>query len=111
MSAFTFAEENLHDFRHVNLQEHVRVAKNRSEGSKNHRFSDGIIGEVFLAEGRYSEIPLDHEGTIETTEDTEEHKEDQLKKVPTTVIFNLEHDQLSSSERVYGLFQVSNVPV
>lgn len=108
MSTLAFAEQNLHHLRHVDLQEHIRIAQERSKASKDNRLDDGVLGQIFLPERCDPKIPFDHECAVQSTKNTKTNKEDELKKVPRAVILHLEHDQLPRSERVQRLASVSD---
>ena len=98
----TLREENLHAFCHVDPQESVGVSNNGSTSCQQGRFEDSIILQVLLSEGLNPQIPLDHKGTIKSSENTKQDIKQQLKEVPVVLILDLEHDQLASSEGIHS---------
>ena len=47
-------------------------------------------------------MSFDHDRTIESAEDAEDHIEHDLEEVPVSIVFNGKHDQLASPKRVHG---------
>lgn len=103
MGSFTFSEENLHALGHIDPQEHIWVTNNGSDKSQNRCFPDWVLREILLTEGLDAQVPFDYKRTVEPTKNTKDDVKDDFKEVPVTVILDLEHDQLTGSERIHCL--------
>jgi hypothetical protein len=112
MSVSALLEQNLHAFRHVNPEEHVGVADNCREHRQGDCFCDGVVREKLLPEDLHLEVPLDDEGAVKAAENSNDDIEQNLKKVPATIVFDLEHDKLAGSKRIHCLssYQYNDLP-
>lgn len=54
-------------------------------------------------EGSHLEIVFDHEGTVKSSEETDQDEEANLEEMPIAIIWHLEQDQLSGTKRIHGL--------
>ncbi|KAI6759707.1 hypothetical protein HG530_010387 [Fusarium avenaceum] len=91
-----------HDDNHGYGNVHDTTQRSGSSNCQQSRLEDSILLQVLLAECLDSQVPLDHKGSVETSKDTNQDIEQQLKEVPVILILNLEHDQLARSERVHS---------
>jgi hypothetical protein len=103
MTPLALQKQNLHTFRHINAQKLVRVAKDSRSRSEYSGFKDRILTEIALSESLHPKIPLNDEGAIQTTEDSEDDVEEDFEEMPLAVVAHGEHDELSCTEGVHGL--------
>jgi hypothetical protein len=103
MSVSALLEQNLHAFRHVNPEEHVGVADDRREHRQGDCFCNGVVRKKLLPEDLHLEVPLYDKGAVKAAENSNDDIEQNLKKVPAAIVFDLEHDKLAGSKRIHCL--------
>lgn len=80
--ALALLEEDFHALRHVDAQEHVRVADDGCDDGEDHCLGDGVGGEVLLAKDLHLQVPFDDEGAVQPAEDADHQVEEDLEEVP-----------------------------
>ena len=63
-SALALPEQDLHTFRHVDPEESVEIAHDRSERCKTDRFEYAVVFKVFSPEGCDLEVELYHKDSV-----------------------------------------------
>jgi hypothetical protein len=102
--ALALPEQNFHHLCHIDPEKDVGIAQQRCHTGQKNSFCNGIRGQVFLPKGLYSQIPFDDQGAIQATENSDNDEKYQFKKVPCSVVFDLEHDKLPGPKGVHGLY-------
>ena len=102
MISLAFFKEYLHAFRHVNPEEHIRIANDGGEDSQNNSFRNLVIAQIFLPKDLHPEIPFHDESAIKTTERSNDEVKQYLKEVPRPIVLDLEHDKLTSPEGIHS---------
>lgn len=103
LALLALSKQNLHALRHVNSQKHVGVAYDTRDDGQDDSLSNRVRSKVLFAKDLHLEIPFDDKGAVKTAENTNDEVEDDLEKVPRTIVRNVEHNQLTSTEGVHGL--------